>query len=63
MKAYDVVFVDFPIWRYGAPTIVSTFLEAYDFAGKTVVPFATSGGSGLGSTESVLRARCSSEAR
>lgn len=60
MDAYDVVFVGFPIWWYVAPTIVSTFLEAYDFSGKTVVPFATSGGSGLGGTESILRACCSS---
>lgn len=59
MDAYDVVFVGFPIWWYVAPTIVSTFLEAYDFSGKIVVPFATSGGSGLGSTESILRACCS----
>lgn len=61
MDAYDVVFVGFPIWWYVAPTIVSTFLEAYDFAGKTVVPFATSGGSGMGAhrrrVQGVLRAR------
>ena len=42
-----------------APTIVNTFLEAYDFSGKTVVPFATSGGSGMGDTEAVLHACCS----
>lgn len=42
---YDVVFVGFPIWWYTAPTIVNTFIEANDFAGKTIVPFATSGGS------------------
>ena len=59
MDAYDVVFVGFPIWWYVAPTIVSTFLEAYDFSGKIVVPFATSGGSGLGGTESILHERCS----
>ena len=59
MDAYDVVFVGFPIWWYVAPTIVSTFLEAYDFSGKIVVPFVTSGGSGLGGTESILRACCS----
>lgn len=59
MDAYDVVFVGFPIWWYVAPTIVSTFLEAYDFSSKIVVPFATSGGSGLGGTESILRACCS----
>lgn len=63
MDAYDVVFVGFPIWWYVAPTIVSTFLEAYDFAGKTVVPFATSGGSGMGRTDEVLRACCSRATR
>ena len=59
MDAYDTVFVGFPIWWYVAPTIVNAFLESYDFAGKTVVPFATSGGSGLGGTESILHACCS----
>lgn len=44
----DTVFVGFPIWWYREPSIVDTFLEAYDFTGKTIVPFATSGGSGLG---------------
>jgi len=44
---YDVIFVGYPIWWYDAPMIIYTFLEAHDFAGKTIVPFATSGGSGL----------------
>ncbi|MBQ6331284.1 MAG: NAD(P)H-dependent oxidoreductase [Clostridia bacterium] len=48
VKDYDVIFVGFPIWWYREPSIINTFLEAYDFAGKTVIPFATSGGSGLG---------------
>ena len=48
MAAYGTVFVGFPVWWYVEPRIIDTFLEAYDFAGKTVVPFATSGGSGLG---------------
>ena len=48
MDSYDVVFVGFPIWWYREPSIVDTFMEAYDFAGKLVVPFATSGGSGIG---------------
>ena len=48
LEAYDVVFVGFPIWWYVAPTIINTFLESYDFSGKTIVPFATSGGSGMG---------------
>ncbi|MDD3778680.1 MAG: flavodoxin [Proteiniphilum sp.] len=56
---YDAVFVGFPIWWYVAPTIISTFLESYDFSGKTVIPFATSGGSGMGKTDSVLRKCCS----
>lgn len=42
---YDVVYVGFPIWWYTAPTIINTFMEAYDLKGKTVIPFATSGGS------------------
>ena len=45
LSQYDVVYVGFPIWWYTAPTIVNTFLEANDFTGKTIVPFATSGGS------------------
>jgi flavodoxin len=48
MGAYDTVFVGFPVWWYVEPRIIDTFLESYDFAGKTLVPFATSGGSGLG---------------
>ena len=53
---YDVIFLGFPIWWYVAPTIINTFLEAYDFTGKTIVLFATSGGSGLGKSASGLRA-------
>lgn len=48
METYDVVFVGFPIWWYREPSIIDTFMEAYDFSGKTVVPFATSGGSAMG---------------
>ena len=48
IAAYDVVHVGFPIWWYVAPTIVNTFLESYDFSGKKIVLFATSGGSGFG---------------
>ena len=55
MAQYDTVFVGFPIWWYVAPTILNTFLEAYDFTGKTIVLFATSGGSGLGKAASGLR--------
>ena len=58
MQRYDVVFVGFPIWWYEAPRIVQSFLEAYDLSGKTIVPFATSGGSGMGKTADILRAVC-----
>ncbi len=47
MQDYDVVYVGFPIWWYTCPTIINTFIEAYDFKGKTVIPFATSGGSNI----------------
>jgi len=55
IAVYDVVFVGFPIWWYVAPTIINTFLESNDFSGKTIVPFATSGGSGFGKTLEKLR--------
>lgn len=58
MEQYDTIFVGFPIWWYVAPTIIDTFLESYDFSGKTIIPFATSGGSGMGKTEEVLRKVC-----
>ncbi|MBQ1707996.1 MAG: NAD(P)H-dependent oxidoreductase, partial [Bacteroidales bacterium] len=45
--SYDVVFIGFPVWWYTAPTIINTFIEAYGFEGKTVVFFATSGGSSI----------------
>lgn len=48
MGAYDVVFVGFPVWWYRESSIIDTFMEDYDFSGKTVVPFATSGGSPIG---------------
>ena len=48
MEQYDTVFVGFPIWWYREPSIIDTFMEAYSFDGKNVIPFATSGGSGLG---------------
>ena len=53
---HDVIFLGFPIWWYTAPTIINTFLERYVFTGKTVVLFATSGGSGLGKTAADLQA-------
>ena len=58
MAQYGTVFVGFPIWWYQAPRIIETFLESYDFTGKTVIPFATSGGSGMGKTVDILRAVC-----
>lgn len=54
MEQYEVVFIGYPIWWGEAPRIVSTFVESYDFAGKTVVPFCTSGGSGVGSSAANL---------
>ena len=58
MGEYDTVFLGFPIWWYVAPTIIDTFLESYDFSGKKIVPFATSGGSGMGKTVDVLKKVC-----
>lgn len=63
MKDYDVVFLGFPIWWYVAPTIINTFLESYDFSGKTIIPFATSGGSGFGKTVDVLSKCCSDKVK
>lgn len=54
MEQYDIVFIGYPIWWSEAPRIVSTFVESYDFSGKTIVPFCTSGGSGIGSSASNL---------
>ena len=48
ISGHDVIFLGFPIWWYVAPTIINTFLEAYDFSGKKIILFATSGGSGFG---------------
>ncbi len=50
MEQYDIVFIGYPIWWGEAPRIISTFVESYDFSGKTIVPFCTSGGSGIGSS-------------
>lgn len=55
MNEYDIVFLGFPIWWYVAPTIINTFLESYDFSGKTIILFATSGGSGFGKTVEKLK--------
>lgn len=56
--AYDTVFVGFPVWWYVEPRIVDTFIERGDFAGKTLIPFATSGGSGIAGAEKSLKAHC-----
>ncbi|MDY6400369.1 MAG: flavodoxin [Synergistales bacterium] len=48
IEGHDVIFLGFPIWWYVAPTIINTFLESYDFSGKKIILFATSGGSGFG---------------
>lgn len=55
---YDTVYLGFPIWWYQAPTIINTFLEKYDFSGKKIVPFATSGSSGMGDTNKYLVNSC-----
>ena len=63
ISEYDTIFIGFPIWWYVAPTIIDTFIESYDFSGKTIIPFATSGGSGFGKTVEILKALASKEAK
>ena len=58
VSAYATVYIGFPIWWYVAPRIIATFLESCDFSGKTIVPFATSGGSGMGRTVEELKRIC-----
>ena len=58
MEKFDTIYIGFPIWWYIAPTIINTFLESYDLTGKTIVPFATSGGSGMGKTNEMLLPSC-----
>lgn len=55
IQDYDVIFIGFPVWWYIAPTIINTFIESYDFKGKTVIPFATSGGSGIENCQVILQ--------
>ena len=55
---YDKIFLGFPIWWYVAPTIINTFVESCDLSGKTIIPFATSGGSGMGKTVDELKPSC-----
>lgn len=63
IEQYHTVYVGFPIWWYIAPTIINTFLESYDFSGKTVIPFATSGSSGVGETDKWLHPSCSDQTK
>ena len=56
VSQYDLIFVGFPIWWYREPSIIDTFMECYDLTGKTVVPFATSGGSGMGDSAKNMQA-------
>ena len=56
LKDYQLVFIGFPIWWYREPTIIDTFLEQYDFSGIKIIPFATSGGSGMGSVKENIKA-------
>lgn len=58
MDDYDTVFLGFPIWWYVAPKIINTFLESYDFSGKTIITFCTSGGSSMGKTLQELKLSC-----
>lgn len=59
IRDYDLIYIGFPVWWYIAPTIINTFLESYDFSGKTVILFATSGGSGFGKAVENLKVSCS----
>ena len=59
VEQYDTIFLGFPIWWYRAPSIINTFLESYDFAGKRIILFATSGGSKFGKTVEELKASVS----
>ncbi|MCF4114897.1 MULTISPECIES: flavodoxin [Dethiosulfovibrio] len=58
MERYETIFIGFPIWWYVAPRIIQTFLESYDFSGKKISLFATSGMSGMGDTQEILRLSC-----
>lgn len=63
MDAYDTVIVGFPIWWGIAPRIIQTFLESYDFSGKTIIPFCTSGGSGVGKSDIELHKNVSGDVK
>lgn len=59
LEQYDTIFLGYPIWHGQAPRIINTFLESYDFSGKTIIPFCTSGSSGIGSSAENLHSLCS----
>ena len=63
MDAYDTVIIGFPIWWGIAPRIIETFLESYDFSGKTIIPFCTSGGSGVGRSDTELHKNVSGDVK
>ena len=63
MESYDTVIIGFPIWWGVAPRIIETFLESYDFSGKTIIPFCTSGGSGVGRSDSALHKNVSGDVK
>lgn len=58
LDEYSTIYLGFPIWWYVAPAIIKTFMESQSFAGKKIVLFATSGGSGMGRTDAILKAVC-----
>ena len=63
MESYDTVIIGFPIWWGVAPRIIETFLESYDFSGKTIVPFCTSGGSGVGRSDTARHKNVSGDVK
>lgn len=62
ISKYDTIILGYPIWHGQAPRIISTFLESYDFSGKTIIPFCTSASSGIGSSDTNLHSLCSKNA-
>lgn len=58
ISEYNTIFVGFPVWWHVEPRIIDTFLESHDFSGKTLIPFATSGGSGIAGAEKSMKAHC-----
>lgn len=61
MEQYDTIILGYPIWHEQAPRIIDTFLESYDFSGKTIVPFCTSHSSGIGNSDKDLHGLCAAE--